>query len=134
MDQSGNMVVALAAGASACMVGKLFVGAQESLSHQRFGAQNGYVRYRGMASVGAIKERNADRYGRQKSAPEGLEGLVPYKGPLKKWIGHDKEWLQGGFSHVGAKDMVALQKVGNLSYGFVRFTSYGKQQIDVRMA
>lgn len=133
LDDTGNCVVALAAGGSACMSGKQFVAAQESLSYQNEGSPNGYVRYRGMASKAAIKSRIADRYGKQKRAPEGEEGMVVFRGPLKNWIGDDVEWIQGGFSHVGAKSITELQKIGNLNHVFVRFSGFGRDQIKVRL-
>ncbi len=70
----GRMVTALAAGADVCMSGEWLVAAHESLSFQENHVRDEYVLYRGMASAGAIKARSSERYGKSKSAPEGIEG------------------------------------------------------------
>jgi IMP dehydrogenase len=129
----GEMVIALAAGGDACMAGKWLVAAKESLSCQERGVQNGLVYYRGMASREAIEKRVSDRYGKQKRAAEGVAGGVEDRGPLKTWIGHDLELVQGGFAHAGAKNMEALHVYGNEPISFVRFTSFGQNQIDTRV-
>ena len=133
MDSTGNMVVALAAGGHACMSGVMFVSATESISYQKNGSFDGYVAYRGMASKGAILSRSSDRYGKQKKAPEGEEGMVEFRGPVKTWIGGTVEWIKGGFSHVGAKNLADLHEIGEKGMSFVRFTGFGKDQINVRM-
>ncbi len=131
----GNMVVALAAGADACMAGQWLAGATESLSYQERGAtQDAMVLYRGMASAGAIRVRSADRYGKGKTAPEGVEGYVPYRGPLKSWFGKELELIQGGCAHVGAATVKALHTYGDRPTAFVRFTAAGMNQIATRVA
>ena len=129
----GEMVIALAAGSNLCMAGKWLVSAKESLSCQKNGAQNGYVFYRGMASKTAIDARISYRYGKQKRAAEGVEGMVEYRGPLKTWIGKDMELVQGGFAHAGAKNIEEFHNFGNQPMSFIRFTSFGQNQISTRV-
>jgi len=129
----GEMVVAIAAGGHICMAGEWLVAAKESISSQQSNVFSGYVYYRGMASKKAIEKRLSERYGRQKKAPEGIEGLVPLRGPLKKWIGEDIELIQGGFSHVGAGNIKEIHKICKNPMVFVRFTSAGQKQIETRV-
>lgn len=131
IDIPGNAVVALAAGGHLCMAGKWLVAAQESLGEK----ENGMVRYRGMASRGAIKSRSSYRYGDGKKAAEGVEGLVPLRGPLRKWISDDIELMQGGFAHVGASNISELHKFGNKAsnFPFIAFTNGGLNQIATRV-
>ena len=129
----GDMSKALAAGADACMAGKWLVGCTESLAYETYKAPEGYVYYRGMASLGAIKDRSSDRYGSTKKAAEGVEGKVPYRGNLKDWIFDDIELLQGGFAHAGAKDITALQAFGEKPENWGPFSSNGQSQINTRV-
>jgi IMP dehydrogenase len=125
----GDYVVAIAAGADACMAGRWLASAQESLSYQTHGARDGFIRYRGMASEGAIRDRLSDRYGIQKSAAEGVEHVVPYRGPLKSWIGKDLELIRGGFAHCGARNIQELHEYGNWPFAFELFSGAGAGQI-----
>ncbi len=125
----GDMVVALAAGGDVCMAGEWLVAAQESRSAMEKGVVDSMVFYRGMASKSAIAERLSERYGRQKKAPEGIETKVPFRGPLKTWIGKDFELVQGGFAHAGAKNIKELHRFGNLPMAFRGFTAAGQRQI-----
>jgi IMP dehydrogenase/GMP reductase len=131
INTPGNAVVALAAGGHLCMAGKWLVAAEESLGTK----ENGMVKYRGMASKGAIKSRSSYRYGTGKKAAEGVEGWVPLRGPLKEWIGDDIELMQGGFSHTGSRNIDELHRFGNEARGipFIAFTNSGLNQIATRV-
>lgn len=129
----GDMVIALAAGADACMAGKWLVAATESISYQQFGAPDGYVYYRGMASDAAIKDRSSNRYGKGKRAPEGVEGRVKYRGPLAKFLSKDMELVRGGFAHVGAGNIFQLHQLCENPLALTRFTGAGQMQIATRV-
>jgi len=134
IEGPGDMVIALAAGGDVCMSGKWLVAASESLSFQKFGADDeGFVQYWGMASPRAIKARMARSRYQGKTAPEGEEGKVKHRGPLKKWIGGDIELIKGGFAHAGAANLAALHEFGNRPIAFVRFTQAGQNQIGTRL-
>ena len=90
---SGDVVKALAAGASSVMIGSLFAGTDESPGELILRQGRSFKSYRGMGSIGAMKEGSRDRYfqefegNSQKLVPEGIEGMVPYKGPLSAMVG-----------------------------------------------
>src|SRR6185436_16389788 len=93
--QSGDIAKALAAGAGAVMLGSLFAGLDESPGELVISQGRRYKSYRGMGSEGAMNAGSADRYGqhgrsgetqRIKFVPEGVEGLVPYRGPLAEFV------------------------------------------------
>jgi IMP dehydrogenase len=96
--QSGDIAKALAAGASCVMLGSLFAGLDESPGELVIASGRRYKSYRGMGSAGAMEAGSADRYGqhasdadqsaqqRRKFVPEGVEGLVPYRGPLAEFV------------------------------------------------
>ena len=133
----GEMSVSLAAGANGCMAGKWLVGFEESISCQEGNiTQDGYVHYRGMASKRSIKKRMAaGRYDKQKKAPEGVEGKVPFRGPLKQGIGEDDqgigediELIQGGLAHAGAETIEEFHRIANSTpHFFIGFNQGGKQ-------
>ena len=89
---SGDIVKALAAGGNAVMLGSLFAGTEESPGEVILADGRSYKSYRGMGSLGAMKAGSADRYFQgsvteeKKFVPEGIEGRVPYKGPLRDTI------------------------------------------------
>jgi IMP dehydrogenase len=94
---SGDITKALAAGASAVMIGSLFAGTEESPGETILYQGRTYKLYRGMGSLGAMNERMRDRYGHEgstegKMVPEGIEGRVPHRGALASNI----EQLIGG--------------------------------------
>src|SRR6185436_8213708 len=95
--QSGDIAKALAAGAGAVMLGSLFAGLDESPGELVISQGRRYKSYRGMGSEGAMNAGSADRYGQKnpggggdvkriKFVPEGVEGLVPYRGPLAEFV------------------------------------------------
>ncbi|MFA6551081.1 MAG: IMP dehydrogenase [Patescibacteria group bacterium] len=136
INNTGQIVKALAAGASLCMAGKYFVPAQESLASVDVKAKAGdLVSYRGMASRGAIRDRSAIfRYGAGKCAPEGVEGKIECRGPLKIWWPEDRELICGGFSHVGAATIEDLHRIVNESpYIWSLLTPAGQLQMAPRV-
>jgi IMP dehydrogenase len=113
---SGDVVKALAAGASSVMIGSLFAGTEESPGETVLYQGRTYKVYRGMGSLGAMKLGSKDRYGQgeideiQKLVPEGIEGQVPYRGSLSSNIYQLMGGLRAGMGYVGAKDLIALQE------------------------
>ncbi|MFO0935477.1 MAG: IMP dehydrogenase [Gemmataceae bacterium] len=89
---SGDITKALAAGASSCMIGGLFAGLAESPGQTILYRGRSFKQYRGMGSLGAMSAGSADRYHQGSEAktgklvPEGVEGRVPYKGPLAPYV------------------------------------------------
>src|SRR4029453_7529235 len=89
---SGDMVKALAVGASSVMIGNLFAGTDESPGETILYQGRTFKSYRGMGSLGAMQEGSRDRYGQEsesvagKLVPEGIEGRVPYKGPVSSIV------------------------------------------------
>ena len=83
---SGDIVKALAAGANVCMMGSIFAGTEESPGEIVLYRGRSYKTYRGMGSIAAMEDGSKDRYfqeGTKKLVPEGVEGMVPYKGKQK---------------------------------------------------
>lgn len=135
INNTGQMVKALAAGAHLCMAGKFFAAAQESLAAIASRARAGdLVPYRGMASPGAIRDRSAMvRYGAGKQAPEGVEGLIECRGSLKSWWPEDRELICGGLAHVGAATVSDLQMAGNQPYIWSLLSAAGQHQMETRV-
>ncbi len=112
---SGDVVKALAAGAGAVMVGSLLAGTDESPGETYLYQGRTYKAYRGMGSVGAMARGSADRYfqaevrDQLKLVPEGIEGQVPYKGPVDAVIHQLVGGLRAGMGYVGAADLTALR-------------------------
>ncbi len=111
---SGEIVKALAAGAAAVMIGSLFAGTDESPGE--FIIYNGrrFKSYRGMGSIGAMKQGSRERYFQSecddnKLVAEGIEGMVPYKGPLKDFLYQLMGGLRSGMGYCGAQDLHALR-------------------------
>jgi IMP dehydrogenase len=111
---SGDIVKALAAGAESVMLGNLFAGTDESPGQVILYQGRRYKIYRGMGSLGAMKAGSADRYFQDtvedmKLVPEGVEGRVPYRGPLVESIFQYMGGLRAGMGYVGAPDVKALR-------------------------
>jgi IMP dehydrogenase len=113
---SGDIVKALAAGASTVMIGSLFAGTDESPG-ERFTYQGRtYKLYRGMGSLGAMVKGSKDRYGQgavdetDKLVPEGIEGQVPYRGSLSSNIYQLIGGLRAGMGYVGAGSLDELKE------------------------
>ncbi|MEZ5856587.1 MAG: IMP dehydrogenase [Hyphomicrobiaceae bacterium] len=112
---SGDIAKAIAAGAGCVMVGSLLAGTDESPGETYLFQGRTYKAYRGMGSVGAMARGSADRYFQQevkdqlKLVPEGIEGQVPYKGPVGHVLHQLVGGLRAGMGYVGARDVADLQ-------------------------
>ena len=112
---SGDVVKAIAAGASCVMIGSLFAGCDETPGEMILYQGRAYKVYRGMGSLGAMKLGSKDRYGQasvedKKLVPEGIEGQVPYRGSLTNNIHQLIGGLRSGMGYVGSSDIVLLQE------------------------
>ncbi len=115
LKYSGDIVKALAAGASAVMVGSLFAGCDESPGESIIYNGRRFKSYRGMGSIGAMKKGSKDRYFQadeedNKLVAEGIEGMVPYKGPLKDFLYQLMGGLRAGMGYCGAANLEALRQ------------------------
>ena len=113
---SGDIAKAIAAGASCVMVGSLLAGTDEAPGETYLYQGRTYKSYRGMGSVGAMARGSADRYFQQevkdalKLVPEGIEGQVPYKGPVSSVLHQLVGGLKAGMGYVGAASLKELQE------------------------
>ena len=111
---SGDIVKALSCGANSVMMGSLFAGTDEAPGEMVFNHGRSYKVYRGMGSLGAMNLGSKDRYGQSnveefsKLVPEGIEGQVPYRGPLSGTIFQLLGGVRSGMGYVGAKDLEQL--------------------------
>ncbi|PLX40777.1 MAG: IMP dehydrogenase [Hyphomicrobiales bacterium] len=112
---SGDMAKAIAAGADCVMIGSLFAGTEESPGEVFLYQGRSYKAYRGMGSVGAMARGSADRYFQQdikdsyKLVPEGIEGQVPYKGPLESVLHQLTGGLRAAMGYTGSSTIQELQ-------------------------
>jgi IMP dehydrogenase len=124
---SGDLAKAIAAGASVVMVGSLLAGTEESPGEVYLHQGRSYKSYRGMGSVGAMARGSADRYFQaevsdsHKLVPEGIEGQVPFKGPVSHVIHQLAGGLRAAMGYVGGETIEAFQKRAT----FVRITGAG---------
>ncbi|OJW76470.1 MAG: IMP dehydrogenase [Sphingomonadales bacterium 63-6] len=124
---SGDAAKALAAGASAVMIGSLLAGTEEAPGETFLYQGRAYKSYRGMGSVGAMARGSADRYFQQdikdqmKLVPEGIEGQVPYKGPAKDVIHQLVGGIKAAMGYTGSATIEELQQKAK----FVRITNSG---------
>ena len=113
---SGDISKAIAAGASVVMIGSLFAGLEESPGEVVINKGRRFKIYRGMGSLGAMVSGSADRYsqeglrGRDKLVPEGVEGQVPYRGPLGDYIYQLVGGLRSGMGYCGTPDVETLRQ------------------------
>ncbi|MBC8069307.1 MAG: IMP dehydrogenase, partial [Deltaproteobacteria bacterium] len=112
---SGDVVKALAAGASTVMIGGLFAGTDEAPGELVLYQGRSYKVYRGMGSIGAMRAGSKDRYFQgntddRKLVPEGIEGRVPYRGPLRESLHQLIGGLRSGMGYVGARTIAELQE------------------------
>ncbi|MCK8824505.1 IMP dehydrogenase [Fuchsiella alkaliacetigena] len=126
---SGDIVKALAAGASTVMLGSLLAGTKESPGEREIYKGRSYKVYRGMGSMEAMKEGSKDRYfqdevEKKKLVPEGIEGRVPYKGPLSETIYQLVGGLRSGMGYAGVVDIQALRNETR----FIRITGAGLKE------
>lgn len=130
---SGDIAKAIGAGAKAVMVGSLFAGTDESPGEVYLFKGRSYKSYRGMGSLGAMARGSADRYFQEeiketmKLVPEGVEGRVPYKGPLEPIIHQLVGGLKSSMGYTGSKDIKNFQS----RVEFVRITSAGLRESHV---
>ncbi len=128
---SGDIVKALAMGASSVMLGNLLAGTEEAPGETVYYQGRAYKVYRGMGSLGAMmSRRSADRYGQEKMekfVPEGIEGRVPYRGRLSDVIYQLVGGLRSGMGYVGAKNLEELRQKAK----FVRITWAGYKESHV---
>ena len=129
---SGDLVKALAAGASIIMIGSLFAGTDEAPGDLVLYQGRSYKVYRGMGSLGAMKKGSKDRYGQagaadEKLVPEGIEGRVPHRGSLASIVYQLVGGLRAGMGYTGSPDIAHLRKHGK----FVRITSQGLRESHV---
>ncbi len=121
---SGEIVKALAAGGSVVMVGSLVAGCEESPGETEIWQGRQFKVYRGMGSLGAMNHGSADRYfqkGSKKFVPEGVEGRVPYKGPLSDTVYQMMGGLRSGMGYVGCHSVAELRDKAQ----FIRITGAG---------
>ena len=126
---TGDMVKALAAGASCVMMGNVFAGTEESPGETIIYEGRRFKQYRGMGSLGAMAQGSSDRYFQdvesdiKKFVPEGIEGRVAFKGPLKEVVHQYTGGLRAGMGYCGANDIKALQDAT-----FVKITNAGMRE------
>jgi IMP dehydrogenase len=130
---SGDIAKALAAGASTVMVGSLLAGTEEAPGETFLYQGRAYKAYRGMGSVGAMARGSADRYFQQdikdqlKLVPEGIEGQVPYKGPVRDIVHQLVGGVKAAMGYTGSTTIEDLQKRAR----FVRITNAGLSESHV---
>ena len=129
---SGDVVKALAAGAHCVMIGGFFAGTDEAPGEIVLYQGRSYKVYRGMGSLGAMEQGTKDRYGQagvesKKLVPEGVEGRVPYKGPLAQSVHQLMGGLRSGMGYCGAKDLRTLRETAR----FIRITAAGLRESHV---
>ncbi len=129
---SGDLPKAIAAGADIIMIGSLFAGTEESPGETILYQGRTYKSYRGMGSLGAMKQGSKDRYFQSdekdvKLVPEGIEGRVPFRGPLSDNIHQLMGGLRAGMGYTGCRTIKELQQNGQ----FVRITNAGLRESHV---
>jgi IMP dehydrogenase len=130
---SGDLVKALAAGASSVMIGSLLAGTEEAPGDVILYQGRSYKSYRGMGSIGAMKKGSKDRYFQadvsdsDKLVPEGIEGRVPYKGSIEMTLFQLVGGLRSGMGYLGCKGIAELRSKPR----FVRISSSGLRESHV---
>ncbi|MGO9015801.1 MAG: IMP dehydrogenase [Dissulfurispiraceae bacterium] len=129
---SGDVTKAIAAGAHCIMIGSLFAGTEESPGEIILFQGRSYKVYRGMGSLGAMEQGAKDRYGQQgvekeKLVPEGVEGRVPYKGPVSQSIHQLTGGLRSGMGYSGCATLEELRRNAK----FIRITNAGWRESHV---
>lgn len=130
IKQTGDVAKVLAAGAHSVMIGGLFAGVDESPGESILYEGRSFKSYRGMGSLGAMKEGSKDRYFQDveddiaKLVPEGVEGRVPYKGPLENTIYQLVGGLRAAMGYCGVKNIDELRQKAR----FVKITSAGLKE------
>ncbi len=130
---SGDVVKAIVAGAATVMIGSLFAGTEEAPGEVILFQGRNFKTYRGMGSIGAMKQGSSDRYAQEgtvsdsKYVPEGIEGRVPYKGSLSEMVTQLVGGLRSGMGYTGCKTIEELHEKAK----FVRITSAGLRESHV---
>jgi len=129
---SGDIIKALASGANSVMIGSLFAGTDESPGEIVLYQGRSYKVYRGMGSLGAMEQGARDRYMQEnveakKLVPEGVEGRVPYKGPLSQSVHQLIGGLRSGMGYCGCRNLSELRRKAR----FIRITSAGLRESHV---
>ncbi len=130
IKQTGDIAKAIAAGADTVMIGGLFAGVDESPGEKVLYEGRSYKLYRGMGSIEAMKEGSKDRYFQdaeddiQKLVPEGIEGRVPYKGPLGDTVYQMIGGLRSAMGYCGARSIAEMKAKAR----FVRMTDAGLRE------
>jgi len=130
---SGDIVKAIAAGAHSVMIGGMFAGTDESPGDLVLYQGRSYKVYRGMGSLEAMKDGSKDRYFQDdvdsegKLVPEGIEGRVPYRGPISATVFQMVGGLRSGMGYTGCKDLVELRTLAK----FVRISAAGLKESHV---
>lgn len=126
---SGDFAKAIAAGANVVMVGSLFAGTEEAPGEVELYQGRSYKSYRGMGSLGAMQKGSSDRYFQAETAtdklvPEGIEGRVPYKGPLAAVVHQLAGGLRSSMGYCGCRDIDKMRSEPR----FVRITNAGTRE------
>ena len=128
---SGDIAKTLAAGAWSVMIGSLFAGAEEAPGEVELFQGRSYKSYRGMGSVGAMSQQHgsSDRYFQEndeieKLVPEGIEGRVPYKGPLNAIVHQLTGGLRAAMGYTGCNTLEEMRQKPN----FVKLTGAGMKE------
>ncbi len=129
---SGDVAKALAVGAKSIMIGSLLAGTEESPGESIMYQGRQYKAYRGMGSIGAMQKGSNDRYFQEGTAtdklvPEGIEGMVPYRGKMSAVVHQLIGGLRASMGYVGAKDIVNFQEKAE----FVEITTAGLKESHV---
>lgn len=129
---SGDITKALAAGAHCVMIGSLFAGTDEAPGEIILYQGRSYKTYRGMGSIGAMQGGSSDRYRQEvvspeKLVPEGVEGRVPYRGPLAKSVHQLVGGLKSGMGYCGCKNLEELRTKAK----FIKITNAGLKESHV---
>jgi IMP dehydrogenase len=130
---SGDVAKAIAAGADVVMIGSLFAGTEEAPGELILYQGRSFKTYRGMGSIGAMREGSRDRYSQEgtdiesKLVPEGIEGRVPYKGTMAEMVTQLVGGLRSGMGYTGCRTIRELQEKAR----FVRITSAGLRESHV---
>src|SRR5713226_4526769 len=130
---SGDMAKAIAAGADVVMIGSLFAGTEEAPGEVILYQGRSFKMYRGMGSIGAMREGSRDRYSQEqaesesKLVPEGIEGRVPYRGTLAEMVTQLVGGLRSGMGYTGCRDIKEFQEKTR----FLRVTAAGLRESHV---
>jgi IMP dehydrogenase len=133
IKHSGDVAKAIAAGAHTVMIGSLFAGTDEAPGEVILYQGRSYKVYRGMGSLGAMRAGSKDRYfqadvhSESKLVPEGIEGRVPYRGPLSESVYQLLGGLRSGMGYVGCKNVEELRQKAR----FIRISPAGLRESHV---